>query len=335
MSVFSPVTWSMGAVQLVSTTTSQLSTLNSIQAAFIASTYWEQETTGTSSAGYKYIVVRPKVSLGSIYKDYRIFFCERVNFSTNRVIGDGTAVASRFNTTTNVMAYFCPDGGALTFTAANIETGDIWPGTNYKNVGNTATIWHSVAVTCTAVWLYEGDGVCWLVSRQSASSHSLMGLGNIMYIAKNTLIDYGSTSPTTEIGCAAFYTGVAFTNTVLVNQLMNSTSKSHGFWYKPTGVATRTCQAMNGTNIAGTGSSYTNGLITTTAYDASNTTFFQPVLVYALNNTVVGATALRGVYYAGFFKTRTTIQNGGSTIGYTWFADDALQTAHGIAFINS
>ena len=74
MSVFSPVTWSMGAVQLVSTTTSQLATLNSIQAAFVASTYWEQETTGTSTAGYKYIVVRPKAALGSIYADFRIFF---------------------------------------------------------------------------------------------------------------------------------------------------------------------------------------------------------------------------------------------------------------------
>lgn len=331
MSVFSPVTWSMGAVQLVSTTTSQLATLNSIQAAFVASTYWEVETSGLSSLSYKYIVVKPKATLGSIYADYRIFFCERVNFATGRVTGDG---GSKFNTTTNVMAYFCPDGGALTFTPANIETGLLWPGTNYKT--GTSTIWHGVAVACTALWLYEADGVMWLVSRQSATSHSLMALGNVMCIAKNTYVDYGSSSPTTEIGCPSFYTATALSNASnLVSQLWTGT-RAQAFWYKPNGVTARTCQPFNGTNISNTGLSYTSSLQNTTSYDtATGTAPFVPVLVYGANGAASGAIALRGVYYAGFFKTRTTIQSAAVTIGYTFYSDDSLQTFHGLAFMNS
>jgi hypothetical protein len=330
MSVFSPVTWAMSAVQLVSTTTSQLATLNSIQAAFVASTYWEVETSGLSSLSYKYIVVRPKAALGSIYADYRIFFCERVNFATGRVTGDGGA---KFNTTTNVMAYFCPDGGALTFTAANIETGLLWPGTNYKT--GTSTIWHGVTVACTALWLYEGDGVMWLVSRQSATSHSLMALGNVMCIAKNTYADYGSSSPTTEIGCPSFYTATTLGNASnLVSQLWTGT-RAQAFWYKPNGVAARTCQPFNGTNISNTGLSYTSSLQNSTSYDAAvGTAPFVPVLVYGVA-AAAGTIALRGVYYAGHFKTRTTIQSAAVTIGYTFYSDDSLQTFHGLAFMNS
>lgn len=333
MSVFSPVTWAMSAVQLVSTTTSQLATLNSIQASFVASTYWEVETSGLSSLSYKYIVVRPKAALGSIYADYRIFFCERVNFTTGRVTADGGA---KFNTTTNVMAYFCPDGGAKTFTAANIETGDIWPTTAYKT--GTSTIWHGVAVACTALWLYEADGVMWLVSRQSATSHSLLALGNVMCIAKNTFIDYGSSSPTTEIGCPSFYSASGLTNASnLVSQLWSGSAgtRSNAFWYKPNGVTARTCQAMNGTNISNTGLSYASSLLNTSVYDASGTTPFQPVLLFATNNTIAGATAMRGLYYAGHFKTRTTIQSAAVTIGYTFYSDDTLQTFHGLAFMNT
>jgi len=330
MSVFSPVTWNMGAVQLVSTTTSQLATLNSIQAAFIASTYWEQETTGTSTAGYKYIVVRPKASLGSIYADYRVFFCERVNFSTNRTISDA---ATGFNTTTAVMSYFCPDGGAKTFTPANIETGDIWPGTNYKN--GTSTIWQTVQVACTAVWLYEGNGLFWLVSRQSATSHSLLALGNIFTFAGPTYIDYGSTSTATEIGCASFYTARTIASAALTASTLwsNSLPKSQAFWYKPTGVATRTFQLVSGgiNNPAPAASTVS----AVTLYDSvSATAVFVPMSVFT-SAVTVGAMGVRGVYWAGFFKTRTTIQVSGSTIGYTWYPDDAANTAQGMAFINT
>lgn len=333
MSVFTPCTWNMGAVQLVSTTTSQLSTLNSIQAAFIASTYWEQESTGTSSLGYKYIVVRPKSSLNSIYRDYRIFFCERVNFTTGRIIGDGTAVASRFNTTTNVMAYFCPDGGALTFTAANIESGDIWPGTNYKS--SSSTVWHSVAVACTAVWIYEADGISWLVSRQAASSHSLMGLGNIMYVAKDTYVDYNSSS--VEIGPAGAYTATAITNaTAFTSQLFNGTTKCQFFWWKPTGSSTRTAQTMSGaTNISGSPQPFISGLTLTGLYDTTaGTTAFNPIYMIVSGASTAGTTAFRGVYWCGAFKTRTTIQKSSSTIGYTWYADDSVAT-NGLAFMNT
>lgn len=330
MSVFSPVQWSMSAVQLVSTTTSQLATLNSIQAAFVASTYWEVETSGLSSLSYKYIVVRPKVALNSIYKDYRIFFCERVNFATNRTITDA---ATGFNTTTAVMAYFCPDGGAKTFTPANIETGDIWPSTNYKN--GTITQWQTVQVACTAVWMYEADGVCWLVSRQAGTSHSLLALGNVFTLAKNTYVDFGSTSTATEIGCAAFYTARTIASAALTSSTLwsNSLPKSQAFWWKPSGVATRTFQLVSGgvTNPAGAASTSSS----LTIYDAvSSTAVFVPMTLFT-NAVTVGGMGVRGVYWAGFFKTRTTIQTGGSTIGYTWYPDDTAQTAIGIAFMNS
>lgn len=334
MSVFSPVTWSMGSVQLVSTTTSQLATLNSIQAAFVASTYWEVETSGLSSLSYKYIVVRPKAALGSIYADYRVFFCERVNFTTGRVIGDGTAVASRFNTTTSVMAYFCPDGGAKTFTPANIETGDIWPSTNYKNVAGTATIWHSVQVACTALWLYEGDGVFWLASRQSATSHSLMALGNVCYIAKSTLIDYGSSSPSTEIGCASFYTGTAISNASTIMSQIVQVTRCQAFWWKPTGVAIRTCQPMNSTNISSTGQPYATGVTSGTMTDTSNTISLTQIHFYPISNTTSGVIGFRGMFYAGSLKTRTTIQINSINAGYTFLADDSL-AANCLGFINS
>ena len=326
MSVFSPVTWAMSAVQLVSTTTSQLATLNSIQAAFVASTYWEQETTGTSSLGYKYIVVRPKAALGSIYADFRVFLCERVNFATNRTIADATL---GFNTTTAVMAYFCPDGGALTFTAANIETGDIWPGTNYKN--GTATMWHSVALPCTALWLYEGNGIFWLASRQTATSHSLLAIGNIMQMANSAYIDNNSAS--VEIGVPSYYSSKALANTVSSGGAFfgNVASRSNSYWTKTSGVAARVFRSPVTAYTGAVTSWQANA--SAPAYDTvSSTATFMPICLYGVSTPSL--TALRGVYASGPFKTRTTIQTAGSTIGFTFMPDDAT-ASYSLAFMNT
>lgn len=330
MSVFSPVTWSMGAVQLVSTTTSQLATLNSIQAAFVASTYWEQESTGTSTAGYKYIVVRPKTALGSIYADFRIFFCERVNFATNRTVIDGTAA---FNTTTSVMAYFCPDGGALTFTAANIETGDIWPGTNYKNAAGTSTVWHTVAVACTALWLYEGNGVMWLVSRQTPTSHAVLGLGNVINMSNSARVDYNAAS--VEIGLPSFISVKALTNAISSSQnyFTNAVTRSQGWWTKTSGVAVRVFRTPY-TTLTWSGVASSGWNSSASMYDAtSGTAAFIPATMNGANSDT-SLVSLRGVYYVSGMKTRTTIQNVGSTIGYTFFPDDTL-ASYCLAFMNS
>ena len=328
MSVFSPVTWSMGTVQLVSTTTSQLATLNSIQAAFAASTYWEVETSGLSSLSYKYIVVRPKAALGSIYADFRIFFCERVNFATNRTVIDGTLA---FNTATSVMAYFCPDGGALTFTPANIETGDIWPSTNYKN--GTATIWHTVAVACTALWLYEGNGVMWLISRQAATSHAVLGLGNVVHMSNSARVDYNAAS--VEIGLPSFISIKALTSSISSsnNYFTTTASRSQGWWTKTSGVALRVFRTPY-TTLTWSGSASSGWTSSAVIYDAtSGTAAFIPATMYGTNSDT-SMVALRGVYYVGQMKTRTTIQSAGSTIGYTFFPDDAL-ASYCLAFMNS
>ena len=317
----------MGAVQLVSTTTSQLATLNSIQASFVASTYWEVETSGLSSLSYKYIVVRPKTALGSIYADFRIFFCERVNFATNRIVQDGTVA---FNTATSVMAYFCPDGGALTFTPANIETGDIWPSTNYKN--GTSTIWHTVAVSCTALWLYEGNGVVWLVSRQAATSHALLGLGNTICMSNSARVDYNAAS--VEIGLPSFISVKALPAAVANSQIYftNGSTRSQGWWTKTTAIAARVLRTPYTSQIwSGNASAGWNN--TTTIYDTiSGTAAFIPATMNGTNDT--SFVALRGVYYVSHMKTRTTIQSAGSTIGYTFFPDDAL-ASYCLAFMNS
>jgi hypothetical protein len=175
----------------------------------------------------------------------------------------------------------------------------------------------------------------WLVSRQSATSHSLLALGNIFTFAGPTYIDYGSTSTATEIGCAAFYTARTLPSAVLNASSLwsNSLPKSMAFWYKPTGIATRTFQLVSGgiNNPAPAASTVT----TVTLYDAvSATAVFVPMSVFT-SAVIVGAIGIRGVYWAGFFKTRTTIQVSGSTIGYTWYPDDTANTAQGMAFINT
>lgn len=330
MSVFSPVTWQMGSVQLVSTTTSQLATLNSIQAAFVASTYWEVETSGLSSLSYKYIVVRPKAALGSIYADFRIFFCERVNFATNRTVIDGTVA---FNTATSVMAYFCPDGGALTFTAANIETGDIWPGTNYKNAAGTSTVWHTVAVACTALWLYEGNGVMWLVSRQTATSHAVLGLGNVVNMSNSTRVDYNAAS--VEIGLPSFISVKALNSSIgaSTNYFTNAVTRSQGWWTKTSGVVARVFRTPY-TTLTWSGNASSGWNSSAVVYDAtSGTAAFIPATMYGVGGDT-SFVSLRGVYYVSHMKTRTTIQTAGSTIGYTFFPDDAL-ASYCLAFMNS
>jgi len=81
--IYTPCTWNMGAAQLVTPTSSQLAAVNAIQAAVTASTYWTVNSTGTTTAGYKYVEAR-LTNTSSVYKDYRILFVERVNSATGK-----------------------------------------------------------------------------------------------------------------------------------------------------------------------------------------------------------------------------------------------------------
>jgi hypothetical protein len=91
----------MTAAQLVTPTSSQLATVNAIQASVTASANWSVNATGTSTAGYKWVEIKPS-NTSSLYKDYRVLIVERVNTSTNKgaiaVTGDGFA----WNSTTNI-----------------------------------------------------------------------------------------------------------------------------------------------------------------------------------------------------------------------------------------
>lgn len=324
MSVFSSCSWSMTAAQLVTPTNTQLALLNSIQAAFIASTYWEQETTGVSSLGYKYFIVRPKAALGSLYGDIRIFFCERSNYSSSRYIADGT---TGFNTATSVMAYMCPDGGACTFTPANIETwpGDIYPNTNYREPG-LKTVWANIPVGAGALWLYECDGAVWLTTRSSATSYNLFAFGNIHYVAAADFIDENAAG--TQIGLVGSYVKKGLTGSMSGTSMFVNTGIQNSFWTKTSGVAVRVYRGA--ANFAIAGSAMSNPTYETYKSTAS----FIPVLAVYTAINLYGNIALRGLYFSGAFKTRTTIQTAGSTIGYTFYPDDTV-SSYCLAFMNS
>jgi hypothetical protein len=323
----------MTAAQLVTPTTSQLATVNAIQAAVTASTNWTVNATGTSSIGAKYVEIRPS-NTSSLYKDYRILVVERVNNGTNKSFptGDGGSV----NSTGFVYFLFVPDGGAahVTFTVANLETSsDVYVGSRYKN--GTSTVWHTAPMPCTAVWLYLCDGAFWLIDRVTGSSHTLLGLGHINVWTGFT--DYNTAG--TEVGVPAFRKQAAITSQSAQSWL--TAAHSTGLWYG-SGTSPRTYQNGYAAGIfrlfTTDNSSSVNALLSRNT--TANTMSFVPVgLNYYV--TAVGpiqaSTFLRGVYLGLGQKTRTTIQSSGVTVGYTWYPDDAasgVQLAT-LAFLNS
>ena len=313
--ISTPCTWEMTAAQLVTPTTSQLATVNAIQAAVTASTNWTVNATGTSTAGFKWLELKPS-NVNSLYKDYRILVVERVNNGTNKSFptNDGGSV----NSANFVYFTFAPDGGAahVTFTAANIETSsDVYVGSRYKN--GTSTLWHTIPMPCTAVWLYLCDGAFWLIDRVTGSSHTLLGLGHI--IVWTGFTDYNTAG--TEVGVPAFRKQAGITSQTSMTWLQSS--HSNGAWYG-SGTSARTL-AQGYQQIIRAYPSDSNA--TYNAFLSQNSTMtFYPISIYYYV-TAVGPVQSVCVWRGGYLgmgqKTRTTIQSNAVTAGYTFYPDDA------------
>lgn len=314
--IISSATWEMSAASLISPTTSQLAVVNAIQTSVAASTNWSVNATGTSTAGFKWLEIKPS-NVNSLYKDYRILIVERVNVSTNKLLptGDGGA----WNGTSYVYFTFAPDGGAahVTFTAANIETSsDVYVGSRYKS--STSSVWHTIAMPCTALWLYLADGAFWLVDRVSATNHTLLGLGHVNVFLG--VSDWNTAG--TEVGVAGFRKMAGLTSSTMVTQV--TTQGPGGCWYiAAAGTGARTF-TQNG-NVSQTGY-YSNPGTTNDLFLGANTSKqFLPVTAWTAASAVSLLNApyiLRGVYLNANLKTRTTISVGGSPVGFTFYPDD-------------
>ena len=233
--IYSPATWQMTAAQLITPTTSGLSTINAMQTAVAATTNWSVTTSGTTTAGYKYFEAAPVGS--TLYSEYRILFVERINTSTNKTTVDGQ---TPWNLATYVLIRFVPDGGrtGVTFTPANIETAnDCYVGSNYKS--GTNTVWHSIASPWTATWLYTCDGAMWIINRSSATSHNILGFGHVFVPVGGSLYDNNGAG--TEVGVPGFVTRRALGAVTMAGNFITGTSSSGavGFWYYP-GTSART-----------------------------------------------------------------------------------------------
>ena len=334
--IYTPCTWNMTAVQLVTPTNSALAGINALQAMFNSSTHWTVNSTGTTTTGYKYIEVKPS-NLTSVYKDYRILFVERVNTSTNKVT-DGTT--SPWNSANNIVAFFAPDGGSSwsTFTPANIETGNPpYVGTRYRNGTTAATTyrWMTIEGVWTAFWMYECEGAMWIVRRNSATAHQILGVGAIFVCPTTTLVDYNEAG--TEIMLPGMYQNRPNLTSTQINDMWNATTPVGiiRFWWQ-SAVATKslaTCTSVaTNTSVSNTSNNFV--WYNTT----SGTATFTPIAIGMSSTTPATTLVARGLFNAMNFQTRTTIQGGSplATIGYTWYPDDtATATAsYDLAFMN-
>jgi len=313
--ILSPATWEMTAAQLVTPTTSQLATVNAIQAAVTASSSWSVNATGTSTAGYKWVEIKPS-NVNSLYKDYRILVVERVNNSTNKAFVSASGDGSAWNGTANVYFLFVPDGGAahVTFTIANLETSsDVYVGTRYKS--STNSMWATIPMPCTAVWLYLCDGGFWIVDRVSASSHFLLALGHTFTYTGLSDFNTGGV----ECGLAGIRKSASITSQSIVNSLVQA--QGIGTWFG-SGTSART---FTGGASGGFGRAYPNDSSSTNNYYLSrnSTMNFPPVAYYINDGTNHNVVVFRGLYLGMGQKTRTTIQSNSVTIGYTWYPDDS------------
>lgn len=321
MAVYSPCTWNMTAAQLVTPTNSQLSAVNAIQAMITSSTYWTVNNTGTTTAGYKYVEAR-LTNTSSVYKGYRVLFVERVNTSTNKNYF-GT---SPFNTTTNVMVYFAPDGGSswCTFTPANIETANPpYVGTRYLFAANSWQ-WYSIPGSWTAFWMYECDGQMWISHRQSPTAYYIMSIGASFISARATHVDYNEAN--TEVGIPSVFTKT--TGMIASTSMTTALFSANGnliFWWNSAGTTkTSSWSSPPYASDAGTpGANNALALYNTT----SNAAIFKPYTLYT-NIGVPAATSnivVRGVFQGTNMQTRTTVKDaaGVNTLGYSWYPDDA------------
>lgn len=341
--VISPCTWNMTAAQLVTPISSQLAAVNAIQAAVTASVNWTVNATGTSSAGYKWIEIKPS-NVNSLYKDYRIFICERVNYSTGRSPLGGATAASSFGSTSNIYIYFSPDGGApgVTFTPANIETAaSIYVGTKYYLPTGVANPWNTIASSWTAIWLYECDGAIWIINRAGGTSHQILALGNICVPAKASQKDFNSSA--TEIGVPGVFNKSGIPSSTL-SGVMNTSN--FYYFYDNNGATPKSCStsAFSSTSATATvtGPNINGTQVAAQFYEPVNAQagVFQPINFYGgpSVSALASPCLLRGVYWTSNLKTRTTLQTGSpaTTIGYTWYPDDTIApTANVFAFMNT
>jgi len=327
--ILSPSTWEMSAAQLITPTSSQLAVVNAIQSAVTSSTNWSVNATGTSTAGFKWVEIKPS-NVNSLYKDYRILVVERVNTSTNKVFTSASGDGSAWNSTANVYFLLVPDGGAahVTFTIANLETtSDVYVGTRYKT--STNTVWATIPVPCTALWLYLCDGAFWIVDRASATSHFLLALGHVMTFTGLSDFNTGGT----EVGLAGIRKSTSLTSQTMFNQL--TTAQGITVW-SGSGTGART---STGGTAGGTGRVFPNDSSASSNYylGRNSTMSFPPVSYWTGDGTNNQTVVFRGLYLGLGQKTRTTIQSNGQTVGYTFYPDDtasgtALAT---LAFLNT
>ena len=231
--LMTPCTWELSAAQLVTPTTSALSTINAIQAAVAASSSWTVNSTGTVAAtGAKYIELKPS-NTSSVYAGYRLVFYEKVVSTTNKRANASMSGTITWNSTSYIYYHFCPDGGSGTFTPANAEgaVGSyiyVGASNNYRNFDTVSSyydVWGAIPLASTAIWTYLCEGAFWLVSRLSATSHTLVGIGALMAQA---------TSYTNPGGAAwlqpASYFKTGITSSTFTPSVMYASGVVRGSW---------------------------------------------------------------------------------------------------------
>jgi hypothetical protein len=295
-----PCTWEQSAAQIVTPTTSALSTINAIQSCVAASSSWTVASTGTISTGAKFLEIKPS-NTSSVYAGYRLVFFEKVVSATNKSAAASMSGTITWNSTSAIYYHFCPDGGSGTFTPANCEGANnsyiyVGSSTSYKyNAGGGIynDVWGAITLPATAVWTYLCEGAFWLVNRSAATSHTLVGVGALMA---------GATAYTNPGGAAWMqpmsYFRSGITNTTFAPSNMFATNTPLGLWSP--------------------GYTVNSSALTTLSTPAAATYGGVFLPIFPQNGRV-----LRGIYNTNNYKTRTTLQDNGSTVGYVWFPDDA------------
>ena len=320
--LMSSITWEQSAAQLITPTTSALATINAIQAAVTASSSWTVASTGTVTAtGAKYLEIKPS-NTSSIYADQRIVFYEKVVSSTNKSVSAVSTSAITWNSTSYIYFHFNPVGGSGTFNPNNCEgavgsyiySGGATNGYRWQNWPTLYDVWGAIPLPATAIWTILGEGAFWMVLRTAATSHTLLGIGAIEGYIPNT----GGVPNQTNASGTPWMLQSIYYKTGITSTTFNIAS-----FAAPTTLGAFTHQT-------GTGLFWkqTNNNIPT--FITLPTTFSQ-------TNTFVPIPLMRGIYTTAGFKTRSVLQDSGTTIGYTWYPDDAQSgtTLHCLAFLHT
>ena len=321
--LMSSITWEQSAAQLITPTTSALATINAIQAAVTASTSWTVASTGTVTAtGAKYVEIKPS-NTSSIYADQRIVFYEKVVSTTNKQSGTYTGGSMVWNSTSYVYFHFNPVGGSGTFNPNAAEgavgqyiySGGATGGYRYQqSFNNFSDVWGQIPLPATAIWTILGEGAFWMVLRTAATSHTLLGIGAIEGYIPNT-------------GGVPDQTNASGTPWML-----------QSIYYK-TGITSATFNVASFAAPTALGA-FTHHTGTNSFWKATNNnipTFVTIPTTFSQTNTFVPIPLMRGIYTTSGFKTRSVLQDSGTTIGYTWYPDDAQSGSalHCLAFLHT